>query len=251
MRGAAYGVLLVAAPIASSFALDPVDQAFGLEPFALLKYLVLAHPAVGIPLQYVWMGLSVLVPLLGLLAVRKGIKAAAPRWHRLALVLGVAGLAAAGWSILFLHSPLGLLALLAFNTVVSATGEEVMFRRGVFAWLRKRFEARGGRHGLIWAVALSSVVFSLMHLPGHGFTMNLFVLKALLGVVLALLYHRTGNLAVPAAAHSVYNLLVTFLAPLVGALQFLPFAGLASIAVLGVAFLLLRFLPRPKVPAAA
>ncbi|MBI4678238.1 MAG: CPBP family intramembrane metalloprotease [Elusimicrobia bacterium] len=253
-RGAFYGMVLLVTPIASSFALDPLDKALGLQAFPLLKYLTEAVPAFGVPFAFFWSAFGLFVPLLGYLAVKKGLKSLSPTMPRLPLFLAAGALLATAFYGVILHSVPALILLSLLSTTVLATGEEVMFRAGVLPWLKRRFEARGWRWAVPLAVLLSSAMFSLMHLPVHSFTMDLFVLKLVLGVVLSLLYLKTGNLAAPAAAHSAYNILVSVFTPFIAALAGLPLAGVVAAAVLGVALLVLRsgWLPhRTKGPSAA
>lgn len=239
-RGAFYGLALVVSPIATAFALDPVDGALGLHPFPLLRHLTVAFPSFGPPFALFWTVFTMFIPVLGFFAIKKGIASLTPGRPGRGLAVAGAGLLATALSALLLQSLPAMVALSMLSTIVLATGEEVMFRAGMLPWLRKRFEARGWRWAVPAALILSSAVFSLVHLPVHSFTLNLFVLKFVLGIVLGLLYLRTGNLAAPAAAHSAYNILVSVLSPLVGLLAGLPVAGVVSIAVLSAVLVGLR-----------
>jgi membrane protease YdiL (CAAX protease family) len=73
-------------------------------------------------------------------------------------------------------------------------GEEVFFRGFIFSTLR--------RWGWAWAVTLSSLLFAAVHLQVVHFLPIL-----LLGVVLAVLYQRTGSLVASIAVHGVNNLI--------------------------------------------
>jgi membrane protease YdiL (CAAX protease family) len=73
-------------------------------------------------------------------------------------------------------------------------GEEVFFRGFIFSTLR--------RWGWAWAVTLSSLLFAAVHLQVVHFFPIL-----LLGVVLAVLYQRTGSLVASIAVHGVNNLI--------------------------------------------
>ncbi|MBI5881844.1 MAG: CPBP family intramembrane metalloprotease [Elusimicrobia bacterium] len=254
IRGAFYGLVLIVSPIATSFALDPLDSALGLQPFPLLKYLTEAFPAFGVPFAWLWSGFSILIPVLGFLAVKKGLKSLAPSKPLIPLALAGGALAVTVFYAAILQSIPAMIVLSMLSTAVLATGEEVMFRGKFLPWLKKKFEVRGWRLAAPLALVLSSVVFSLVHLPVHSFTLDLFALKLVLGLVLGLLYLKTGSLVAPAAAHSAYNIAVSVLAPLLAALAGLPLFGIASIAVLSVVLAALRagwFARRPKGPVAA
>jgi membrane protease YdiL (CAAX protease family) len=83
--------------------------------------------------------------------------------------------------------------------------EELFFRGLVFRGLRRR-------HGFAASAAISGVVFGLAHLqeaipgPWQGAALLVGVLT-LVGVGLALIYERRGNLAAPIAAHAAFNLI--------------------------------------------
>ncbi|HUH07740.1 MAG TPA: CPBP family intramembrane glutamic endopeptidase [Egibacteraceae bacterium] len=86
--------------------------------------------------------------------------------------------------------------VLVFVTVlVGPLAEELFFRGVLFQMLRQRIGwARGA-----W---LSGVLFALVH--GHWLAILLFIP---LGAYLGWLFHRTGSLLTPLAAHVVFNLL--------------------------------------------
>ncbi|MCD8483987.1 MAG: CPBP family intramembrane metalloprotease [Verrucomicrobia bacterium] len=70
----------------------------------------------------------------------------------------------------------------------------MVFRAGIFRFLQ-------GRFSLVFSVAVSSVLFGLVH--GHflslpGLTM--------VGVALAIAYHRTRDIRVPIVFHALFNL---------------------------------------------
>jgi membrane protease YdiL (CAAX protease family) len=250
LRGAYYGLVLIVSPIATSFAFDPVDHALGLHAFPLLKHLTQAYPAFGVPFAWFWTGFSVLIPLFGFFAIKKGVRSLWPSqpWAPMTIAgLVVAGTAAA--AVIF-HALPAVILMSMLSTTLLATGEEAMFRAGFLPWLKRRFETRGVRWAVPLALVISSAVFSLVHLPIHAFTLDLFVLKFVLGLVFGLLYLRTGNLAAPAAAPSAYNILVGGLSPLVAVLAGLPLVGAASVAVMAAALFALRagwFSPKPAV----
>jgi membrane protease YdiL (CAAX protease family) len=78
--------------------------------------------------------------------------------------------------------------------VLVPVGEEVFFRGFIYGTLR--------RWGRVSAVVLSSVLFAAVHLQIVHFLPIL-----VLGVVLALLYERTGSLAGSIAVHGINNLI--------------------------------------------
>jgi membrane protease YdiL (CAAX protease family) len=84
--------------------------------------------------------------------------------------------------------------LLVLLCVLVPIGEEVFFRGFIFSTLR--------RWGWAWAVTLSSLLFAAVHLQVVHFFPIL-----LLGVVLAVLYQRTGSLVASIAVHGVNNLI--------------------------------------------
>lgn len=92
-----------------------------------------------------------------------------------------------------LRSPAGLIALVLVVGIVGPMGEEVFFRGFVHGALRRRFGVAAG-------VVLSAALFSLVHVSPVGL-----VPIFLIGVLLAVLYERTGTLAAPFALHAVNN----------------------------------------------
>jgi len=84
--------------------------------------------------------------------------------------------------------------LLVLLCVLVPIGEEVFFRGFIYNTLR--------RWGWVWAVILSSVLFAAVHLQVVHFLPIL-----LLGVVLAVLYQRTGSLVASMVVHGVNNLI--------------------------------------------
>lgn len=86
--------------------------------------------------------------------------------------------------------------LFAFAAVVLAPLSEELFNRGMlYGWLRSRFGISAG----LW---LSGLVFAVMHASLFGFIGFLGI-----GVLLALLYERTGSLAPCMVAHATHNLI--------------------------------------------
>lgn len=77
--------------------------------------------------------------------------------------------------------------------IIAPVVEELVFRAGIFRFLQ-------GRFSMTAAVLISSVLFGLVH--GHfmslpGLTM--------VGVALAIAYHRTGDIRVPIIFHALFN----------------------------------------------
>jgi membrane protease YdiL (CAAX protease family) len=91
-------------------------------------------------------------------------------------------------------SPLAILGLTSLATVVAPLAEELIFRAGLFRYLRTRTPA--------WlAYTLPAAFFTILHGNIAAFG-PLFVL----GVGFAIAYERTGRIAVPIIAHGLFNL---------------------------------------------
>ena len=89
---------------------------------------------------------------------------------------------------------LGQRIVLGMATIVLAPiAEELLFRGVLYSWIRHL----GYPKLALWITAL---IFALMHLNPATF-----LPLALLAVLLAVLYERTGNLLAPIAAHSFFN----------------------------------------------
>jgi membrane protease YdiL (CAAX protease family) len=100
------------------------------------------------------------------------------------------------WVLELLQDRVGLLRLLPWIVFVVPVAEEVFFRGYVFRVLTQRA-------GLVAGIAISSAMFSAVHLNPSGFVIYLGI-----GTVLAWIYYRTGNLLAPIAAHMVHNSIV-------------------------------------------
>lgn len=88
-----------------------------------------------------------------------------------------------------------LLALMIVLAVVLApVSEELVFRRGLFRYLK-------GRTPRLVALLAPAIVFSALHQHFTGFAP-----LAVLAVVLALAYERTGHIGTPIIAHALFNL---------------------------------------------
>lgn len=154
----------------------PLDQAFGLRP-ANLKSTALAC-AVGfvlcLPAIYAaqWLAYTLFGPDTAPQAIVTFLMEH-PAWSERLLVLVIAAIAA-------------------------PITEELLFRGCLYGFLRQS----GGR---VVAIAVSSVVFALIH--AHPATMPAL---AVFAVGLALLYEFTGTLWAPIAVHSLFNLLNFF-----------------------------------------
>lgn len=94
------------------------------------------------------------------------------------------------------------IAVLA-TVVVAPIAEEIFFRGVAFnAWMRE--------YGLRRAIVLSALLFALIH-GSLGALVPIFVL----GIALAVIYRRTGNLASNIALHATFNAISVLLALLV------------------------------------
>lgn len=92
------------------------------------------------------------------------------------------------------EGPLAILGLTSLAVIIAPMAEEIIFRGGMFRYLRTRTPD--------WlAYTLPAGIFALLHgnLVAFG---PLFVL----GVVFAIAYERTGRISVPIIAHGLFNL---------------------------------------------
>ena len=85
------------------------------------------------------------------------------------------------------------LPILVFGVVVAPLFEELLYRALLFGWLREQMSPRA-------AVLISAVVFGAIH-----FNLLALVPVTVLGVVLALVYHRTNNLWCCITLHALFN----------------------------------------------
>lgn len=92
------------------------------------------------------------------------------------------------------QSPWVIAGLLFVACVLAPLNEELIFRSGIYRFLRQR----GGRG---FAVVLSGAMFGAMHFNWAGF-----LPLAVLGGVLALAYEATGDIRVPIIGHALFNL---------------------------------------------
>jgi uncharacterized protein len=84
--------------------------------------------------------------------------------------------------------------LIFIAVLLAPTVEELVFRAGLYRWLRERL-------GRVAGVALSAVGFAAMHL-----NLAAFLPLAVFGAILALGYERTGRLRAAIFAHALFNL---------------------------------------------
>lgn len=128
-------------------------------------------------------------------------------WHALLNLLGLPG-APQDLIAIFndTQSPYVVAGMLVVACVLAPLNEELLFRRGLYHFLRQRF-------GRIVALTVSASLFGLLHMNLAGF-----LPLASLGVMLALAYERTGDIRVPIIAHGLFNLntIVALLAGLSG-----------------------------------
>ncbi|MBC8010343.1 MAG: CPBP family intramembrane metalloprotease [Burkholderiales bacterium] len=87
-----------------------------------------------------------------------------------------------------------LVFMIILAAVIAPITEELIFRAGIFRYLRTRIP-----RGL--ALMLPALLFAIL----HGNLAALVPLFAL-GVFFAIAYERTGNIAVPMIAHALFNL---------------------------------------------
>ncbi|MFO0628686.1 MAG: CPBP family intramembrane glutamic endopeptidase [Polyangiales bacterium] len=89
-------------------------------------------------------------------------------------------------------------ASLAALTIAAAVGEELLFRGAMLPALR-------AHHGAVFAVAVSSAAFGLLHAPWSRRMLPWTLMATAMGVVFALLYLATGEVLAPVMAHAVVN----------------------------------------------
>lgn len=86
------------------------------------------------------------------------------------------------------------LVVASLAVVVAPVAEELLFRAGLFRYLRTRVPRP-------FALGVPAVVFALLH--GN---LAAFAPLVVLGIIFALAYERTGRIAVPIIAHGLFNL---------------------------------------------
>jgi len=84
--------------------------------------------------------------------------------------------------------------MIVLAAIVAPITEELIFRAGLFRYLRTRIPRA-------LALILPALLFALLHGNLAAFTP-----LCALGVFFALAYERTGSIAVPMIAHALFNL---------------------------------------------
>ncbi|WP_436924306.1 CPBP family intramembrane glutamic endopeptidase [Halosimplex amylolyticum] len=176
--------------------------AVGQVGFLALGYLVARHRGMSIPIS-VPSGREAAYAAGATVAALASAVVLSVVLERLGLVPGsVIGDAA-------ITDPTLLLWLGALSVVLVAPAEEFLFRGVVQGTLREAF-------GPVAAVAGASLLFGSLHLANYTGAASAVVAGALLiattGAVLGAVYELTDNLAVPIAAHAVYNVVLFVLA---------------------------------------
>ncbi len=95
--------------------------------------------------------------------------------------------------------------LLAF--MVQSSSEEVFFRGFMMTGIAKKT-------GILLAVIISSVIFSLAHALNGGYSLLSGIYYTLIGAFLALLLLRTGNIWASCGFHGAWNFTIGLLAPI-------------------------------------
>lgn len=121
-----------------------------------------------------------------------------------ALVVGLSGAEPAPnqLSEIGLEQPALLLFLIPVSLLLVGPGEELLFRGIVQGTLREAF-------GPVGAIVLASAIFASIHFValtgGVGARLTTIAILFFPSVVFGAAYERTGNLAVPALIHGLYN----------------------------------------------
>ena len=97
-------------------------------------------------------------------------------------------------------SPLLLAIMISLAIVIAPITEELVFRAGVFRFLRARFPG--------WAAfSVSALLFAGLHVNwGTLEGLTSFIPLAALAVMFSFAYERTGNIGTPIVAHALFNL---------------------------------------------
>lgn len=99
----------------------------------------------------------------------------------------------------FDQPPALLFTVIIMAVIVAPVTEELVFRAGLFRYLRTRIHP-------VLAYALPALIFALLHA-----NLAAFLPLAVLGLGLAFVYERTGSILVPILAHAFFNLNAVFL----------------------------------------
>ena len=86
-----------------------------------------------------------------------------------------------------------LVLMVAIGGILAPIGEEMLFRGALYTWLRDKW-------GVWPAVAGSSVIFGAFHVNPYWA-----VVTAVIGVVLAMVYEKSGSMWPAAMVHGTYN----------------------------------------------
>jgi membrane protease YdiL (CAAX protease family) len=91
-------------------------------------------------------------------------------------------------------SPVILTTMIVVACVLVPINEELVFRRGIYRFLRQRF-------GRATGLAVSALCFGALHFNWYSFPP-----LAAFGAVLAIAYEASGDIRVPIVAHALFNL---------------------------------------------
>jgi hypothetical protein len=95
---------------------------------------------------------------------------------------------------------------LALLSLAAGLGEEVFFRGFIQAGLLQLLPRGGLVTGTAWeSPAAAIVAAAILFGAAHPLSPLYMILTTVMGVYLGLLYHWTGNLLIPIAAHAVYD----------------------------------------------
>ena len=100
-----------------------------------------------------------------------------------------------------METPRYLLYMLPITLLFVGPAEELLFRGAIQGTLRRAWGSNA-------AIVLAGLLFGSVHLvglTGVGSQLAYVGVAAVLGMVLGVLYERTGTILVPAATHGVYN----------------------------------------------
>ena len=86
--------------------------------------------------------------------------------------------------------------------VPQGAAEEVMFRGFMMPKIKSIF----GKHGSVFAIVISSILFSVFHCFNGGFSIVALINIFLLAVFFALIYEKTGSIVITCAAHTMWNM---------------------------------------------
>ena len=99
------------------------------------------------------------------------------------------------------------LLMLIFPIIVAPITEELAFRAGF-----KRILVDNSGWKPYQYVLISSLTFSLLHLPGVNFEVSAIVVITLIGILNAILYLKTNNILLPILTHVLYNSIILYIA---------------------------------------